>query len=271
MSKRARSSPHFRNIFLSDIHLGYKDCKAEALLQLLQSMTCDNLYLLGDIVDLWSLKRKPYWPPEHQRVIDKITALANSGTKVQYIPGNHDIELRDYLPLTIKNIEVCQSSRFVSQSGQSFLLIHGDLFDGLVRCPKLLTWLEDKLYDFLLFINRWFNWTRKLMGKPYWSLAQFIKQRIGKAQEYIDRYQQAALAYAEQKGYQGIICGHIHQPAISMQKGLYYLNCGDWIENCSFIVEDEHGELQLRYWYEKHIQQSTMPVQNVDTPLDKAA
>jgi len=248
MSNGSFAFRRYRSVFLSDIHLGYKDCKADQLLQFLNTCRCDTLYLLGDIVDLWSIQRRHFWPEEHHQVIARILQLAEQGTKVIYIPGNHDAAVRSLLPLVINQIECCDESVHHGIDGKRYLLIHGDLFDGLVACPRLLAWIGDKLYDALLFLNRWYNRIRAIFGKPYWSLAKFIKSRVGGAQAYILRYQSAALEYAKKRGFSGIFCGHIHQPALLEESTGCYFNCGDWIENCSYICEDFHGKFSLQYW-----------------------
>ncbi len=250
--------PYYRALFLSDIHLGYKDCKAEYLLDLLQRIKCDTLYLVGDIVDLWSLKRKVFWPAHHHQLLSRLLSLPNEGTRVVYIPGNHDEAMREFLHLEVNQIEIYREIQHVTERQQKFLVLHGDAFDRLVSCAPLLGWIGDKMYDFLLFINRWFNRIRRLLGKPYWSLSSFIKSNVNGAQKYIRRFRSAATQFAAQKGFDGVICGHIHQAEICQLEQGVYANCGDWIESCTFLVENHCGNIELLHWSDQQLQISTL-------------
>ena len=237
-----------RALFISDVHLGYKDCRADFLLDLLDSVSFSTLYLVGDIVDIWSLKKRIYWPEMHQKLLTRLLELPNQGVRVVYIPGNHDEAMRKFLHLSVNHIEIYQEFEHQTNNGQKLLLLHGDAFDSIVCGAPLMGWLGDKLYDFLLFLTRWFNRIRRMFGKPYWSLASHIKQKVGKAQSYIKRYKQAATQFAHNKGYDGVVCGHIHQPDLDKTEYGVYANCGDWIESCTCLIENQYGDIELIHW-----------------------
>ncbi|MBQ4879414.1 UDP-2,3-diacylglucosamine diphosphatase [Pseudoalteromonas luteoviolacea] len=239
---------YYPSIWISDVHLGYKDCKAEFLLDFLNCTRCDTLYLVGDIVDLWSLKRQFYWHPSHYQVLECIQKKAESGTRVIYIPGNHDETFRNYVDMTLFNVEVHHTYVHTTSAGKRFLLLHGDDFDSATRYNKLISIIGDQAYDFLLFLNRWTNRVRKLYGGHYWSLASWLKNRVHKARAAIAAFEQAAVHEAKKQGMDGIICGHIHQPRINVTDGIVYCNDGDWIENCTALVENEQGRIELLHW-----------------------
>ncbi|MBQ4835562.1 MULTISPECIES: UDP-2,3-diacylglucosamine diphosphatase [Pseudoalteromonas] len=239
---------YYPSIWISDVHLGYKDCKADYLLDFLNCTRCDTLYLVGDIVDLWSLKRQFYWHPSHYQVLECIQKKAESGTRVIYIPGNHDETFRNYVDMTLFNVEVHHTYIHTTSAGKRFLLLHGDDFDSATRYNKLISIIGDQAYDFLLFLNRWTNRVRKLYGGHYWSLASWLKNRVHKARAAIAAFEQAAVHEAKKQGMDGIICGHIHQPRINVTDGIVYCNDGDWIENCTALVENEQGRIELLHW-----------------------
>lgn len=236
---------HCRTLWLSDIHLGSRGCHAEYLLAFLRTVRTDTLYLVGDVVDLWAMERQMYWPECHQAVIHQLTDMARNGTRVIYVPGNHDAKLRDFAPTNLLGLELHQQAEHVTANGKRLLVVHGDQFDGAVSCGRLLEWVGDKGYDFLLWLNRQTNKLRSRMGLGYWSLAGYIKSQVGKAQVAINRYEQAALVEAQKQGYDGIICGHIHVARLRHQDGAIYANTGDWVESCTAIVEHHNGALSL--------------------------
>ncbi len=246
--KKQPEHQHYNAIWLSDIHLGCKDCKAEFLLQLLEQTSFDNLYLIGDIIDLWALKKRLFWPTSHQKVLQKIITIAQGNTRVIFVPGNHDELLKDYHGISFSQIEIHPEYQHITASGKKLLMVHGDQFDSQVCIARYYAKLGDHLYDFLLFINRHLHAIRRKFGHPYWSLASYIKLRVNKAQEAIKRYQQAVVNYAKSKEVDGIFCGHIHQPELVEEAGVIYGNDGDWIENCTLIAEQKCGELQLLQW-----------------------
>jgi UDP-2,3-diacylglucosamine pyrophosphatase LpxH len=239
-----------RTVFISDIHLGFKDCKAEYLLDFLDNIQTDTLYLLGDIVDLWSLRKRLYWPSSHYEVLKKFSELASKGTRVVYIPGNHDETCRDYVDSNWSEIEVREEAVHETAQGKKLLLIHGDILDHVIRLDKLNRFIGDSAYGVLLFLNRWCNYLRRRLGFNYWSLASYIKNRVKNARAAIDTYEHAAVKESHRRGLDGVVCGHIHQPEIAQFEEGMYFNDGDWIENCSALVEDHSGNIELLRWTE---------------------
>lgn len=239
---------YFPAVWISDVHLGYKDCRADYLLDFLNSIECDTLYLVGDIIDLWSMKRNFYWHSSHYQVLTCIQEKASQGTRVIYIPGNHDETFRQYINNSLFGIEVHQQYIHTTKANKRFLLVHGDDFDSATRYNKLISVAGDAGYDFLLFLNRWTNRIRRLFGQNYWSLAAWIKARVHKAREAIEAFENAAIHEAKKQGVDGIICGHIHHPEIKVVDGIVYCNDGDWIESCTALVEQACGRIELLHW-----------------------
>ncbi|AWL12677.1 hypothetical protein HMF8227_02224 [Saliniradius amylolyticus] len=252
---------HYRTIWLSDIHLGYKDCKAEYLLNFLDHHTMDTLYLVGDIVDMWSMSRQFLWPDSHNRLFHRLLTLPEQGTRVIYLPGNHDEPCQKYDGMAFGDIEVHRQYIHTTAQGKKLLLLHGDQFDQEVCFGPLHAWMGDKLYDLLLFTNRWYNKVRSAFNHPYWSLAGYIKGRVKGANEAIARYRDIGCRRAEEMGLDGIVCGHIHHPEVVKQNGILYCNDGDWIENCSALTEDHQGSLELVYWTEVRQQHAPVDIQ----------
>jgi UDP-2,3-diacylglucosamine pyrophosphatase LpxH len=242
---------YYRTVWLSDIHLGCKDCKADFLLDFLENTTIDTLFLVGDIVDLWALSRKFHWPLLHNKLFHKLLSLPKSGTRVIYLPGNHDEPAQEYNAMTIGDIEIHRQYIHTTVSGKR-LLLHGDQFDKEVCFGRAHAWLGDKGYELLLFINRWYNFFRSKHGYSYRSVAGYIKTRIRGATDAIGRYREAAITYAKAMQVDGVVCGHIHHPEIFEQDGITYCNDGDWIENCSALTEDANGNIKLIYWTHIH-------------------
>lgn len=239
---------HFRTVWLSDIHLGCKDCKANYLLDFLQHHTIGTLFLVGDIVDMWALSKQFHWPVEHNQLFHKLLSLPNEGTKVIYLPGNHDEPAQKYSHMSFGDVEIYREYIHTTANGKKLLLLHGDQFDAEVCFGKAQAWLGDKGYDLLLFINRWYNIARSKNGYSYHSVAGYIKTRIRGANHAISRYRNAAIARAKAQQVDGIVCGHIHHPEITEIDGITYYNDGDWIENCSALTEDDKGHISLIYW-----------------------
>lgn len=234
-----------RAIWLSDIHLGNIDCKAEFLLEFLNRIECDTLYLVGDIVDMWQMTKQFRWPQAHNDVMHKLIDFSHKGTRVVYLPGNHDEPLQKYSGLQFGDVDILRETIHETAEGKRYLVLHGDQFDGDVTLGRFHQWIGDKGYDFLLMLNRWYNSFMRLRNKHYWSLAGYIKRRIKGANLAIARYREAACRRAEEMGLDGVICGHIHHPESVSVKGVHYINDGDWVENCSALVEDQNGELRL--------------------------
>src|SRR5579883_231067 len=230
---------HYRAIWISDIHLGTRGCKAAFLLDFLRHTDSEYLYLVGDIVDGWRLRRSWYWHQLHNDVIQKLLRKARKGTKVTYVPGNHDEMLRDYLDLHFGGVYVTGEAMHETADGKRLLIIHGDAFDGVVRYARWLAFLGDRAYNVALVLNHWFNKLRLALGYPYWSLSAFLKHKVKNAVNYIGDFENAVSAEAKRRGADGVVCGHIHKAEMREIEGVLYCNDGDWVESCTALVEDD--------------------------------
>ena len=239
---------HFRTIWISDIHLGTRGCKAEYLLDFLKRTECDTLYLVGDIVDGWRLRRSWYWAQTHNDVIQKILRKARKGAKVIYIPGNHDEVLRDYTGLILGGIQVLDEHVHETADGKKLLILHGDEFDGVVKYAKWLALLGDGAYNLCLVLNHWYNHFRRKMGYPYWSLSAYLKNKVKNAVEYVSNFETAVAQEARKRGADGVVCGHIHKAEMRTIDGILYCNDGDWVESCTALVEHASGQLEILDW-----------------------
>lgn len=248
-----------RTIWISDIHLGYRDCKAEYLLEFLDHISCETLYLVGDIIDMWALKKRFRWPSEHYAVMLKLYELANAGMRVIYVPGNHDEPMRRFAGNLFGPIEILQEHEYTTAAGKHLLIMHGDAMDAYINLTWITRFGGDIAYHLLLFINRWANRWRKWMGRPYFSLAGLIKSNIKGAKAAITTYQREAMDEARRRGFDGVICGHIHYPAVAEQQGISYYNTGDWIESCTALVEDHQGQIRLLHYSDQLQWQHTAP------------
>lgn len=266
-NNQERKIQHYPAVWISDVHLGYKDCRADYLLDFLNSIECDTLYLVGDIVDLWSMKRHFYWHSSHYQVLSCIQQKASKGTRVIYIPGNHDETFRHYIDQTLFGVEVHQQFIHTTKANKRFLLLHGDDFDSATRYNKLISIAGDAGYDLLLFLNRWTNRVRKLCGANYFSLASWIKARVHKAREAIAAFEDAAIHEAKKQQVDGIICGHIHHPKIKVVDGIIYCNDGDWIESCTALVEQPSGKIELLHWSDTQKVLDTADVTSLVKPI----
>ncbi|MGA0824076.1 MAG: UDP-2,3-diacylglucosamine diphosphatase [Burkholderiaceae bacterium] len=239
---------HYRAIWISDIHLGTSGCKADFLLDFLRVNESDQLYLVGDIVDGWQLKRGWYWKQSHNDVVQKILRKARKGTKVTYIVGNHDEALREFLGMRFGEILIENEAVHELRDGRRLWVTHGDLFDGVIQYAKWLAYLGDTAYTVALKVNDHFNYLRHKMGMSYWSLSQYLKHRVKNAVSFITAFEEALTTEARRRGYDGVVCGHIHRPEIREIDGTLYCNDGDWVESLSALVETHEGELKLVYW-----------------------
>jgi UDP-2,3-diacylglucosamine pyrophosphatase LpxH len=241
--------PTVRSIFLSDIHLGTRACQAERLIEFLRSYAAENVFLVGDIVDFWAMRRNIVWTPAQNTFVQKILRRARRGERVVFIPGNHDEALRDYLGIAFGDIEIAGEYVHELADGRRFLLLHGDEFDQITRHHRWIAVLGDVMYDFLVRLNTVLSFVRRRFGVHcYWSLAGYAKRRVKKALQFIFDFEDAAMHAARQRGLDGIICGHIHSAAIRQANGVSYVNCGDWVDSCTAIVEHVDGRLELIAW-----------------------
>ncbi|MEM9277832.1 MAG: UDP-2,3-diacylglucosamine diphosphatase [Pseudomonadota bacterium] len=238
----------YRTIFISDLHLGTKRSRADLLLHFLKHTESDTLYLVGDIIDNWALKRTWFWEQSHNDVIQKILRKARKGTKVVFIPGNHDEVFRDFTKQSFGGIRVKLNDIHTTADGKKYLVMHGDEFDGVVLYAKWLAYLGDRAYEIAVNLNHYFNKIRRFFRLPYWSLSAFLKRRVKRAVEFIGNFEDAVVRKAHSKGVHGVICGHIHTPEMRMIDGIHYCNDGDWVETCSALVEHGDGRFELLDW-----------------------
>ena len=243
----------FRTIFISDLHLGTPGCQAEALLDFLKSHPSDYLYLVGDIVDGWQLRRKWFWPQAHNDVVQKLLRRARKGCKVVYVPGNHDEFARAFIGHQFGGVDVVEESIHTTADGRSLWITHGDYFDGVIQCAKWLAYLGDNMYEFTLKLNRHLNHLRKHFGMPYWSLSAYLKSRVKTALAYVTDFEVAVAKEAKRRGHQGVVCGHIHQAEIRNINGVLYCNDGDWVESRTALVEHFDGQLEIVQWVDGKI------------------
>ena len=234
-----------RTIWLSDIHLGTRECQAEALVDFLDAHECEYLYLVGDIIDFWRLKRAPHWPQLHSDVIRKVLSKARRGTTVTLIPGNHDEYLRKFCDLQLGNIMVTEQAVHRLADGRLLLIVHGDEFDGITRYHRWLAVTGDVGYEVLLVLNRWFNRIRRTLGLPYWSLSAYVKHRVKRAVNFVTAFETSLTHEAARRGLQGVVCGHIHHAEMREVDGILYCNTGDWVESCTALLEHGDGRLEL--------------------------
>ena len=240
----------FRSIWISDIHLGTRGCQAEKLLDFLRYTESEYLYLVGDIVDGWHLRRRWYWPQEHNDVVQKILRRARHGTKVFYIPGNHDEAIRPYCGLHFGGVYVVNEAVHETADGKRVLILHGDEFDAVIGYAKWLALLGDKAYDVALFLNRIFNLVRKVLGLPYWSLSAYLKHKVKNAVEHISDFESFIAERAKHQKVDAVLCGHIHNAEMRRIGPVLYLNDGDWVESCTALIEDFNGEFKILRWDE---------------------
>ena len=238
----------YSTVWLSDVHLGSRACRVQMLLDFLRRTSCETLYLVGDIIDVESLRNSFYWPTSHTEVLRVLLKKSQEGTRIIYIPGNHDDDMRALIGLTFGNIEVRGRYLHTTRDGRRLLVLHGDEFDAVIKHSVLGSIIGSVAYNGLLALNRLVHWLHETTGRPYWSLAQHVKTRIGRAQNYIETFRRASLSAAQAEGVDGIICGHIHKADMIERDGLMYYNDGDWVESCTALVEQPSGLLKLVTW-----------------------
>src|SRR5262249_28324756 len=241
----------YRTIWISDVHLGTRGCKAEFLLDFFRHNDADTIYLVGDIIDGWRLKKSWYWPQTHNDVVQKLLRMVRKGTRAIYVPGNHDEWLRDYTRLQLGGVEVVEEAIHITADGRRLLVIHGDAFDAVVTHARWLAMLGDGAYDVTIWLNRHFNTARRRLGYPYWSLSAYLKRRVKNAVQYITSFGDAIAEEARRRGVDGCVCGHIHHAEIRDLGGVTYCNSGDWVESCTALVEHFDGRIELVDWSDR--------------------
>lgn len=240
----------YRTIWISDLHLGTKRAQTEMLLDFLRVTESKTLYLVGDIVDSWSLKKSWYWDQSHNDVIQKLLRKARKGTRLIFIPGNHDENFRDFLNVRFGRVRVLNEAIHVTAGGKRYLVLHGDQFDGVVLHARWLALLGDQAYEIALLLNQHLNRVRRALGMPYWSLSALLKRKVKQAVQYISNFEEAVVREARQRGADGVVCGHIHTPQMRDIGGIHYCNDGDWVESCTALVETLDGRLEIVNWAE---------------------
>jgi UDP-2,3-diacylglucosamine pyrophosphatase LpxH len=255
MKNTPTAARHYRAIFISDMHLGTRRAQTEALLDFLRSTESDQLYLVGDFIDNWSLRKSWYWDQLHNDVIQKLLRKARKGTKLIYIPGNHDENFRHFLNLRLGRVAVLEEAVHMTASGKRYLVLHGDKFDGVVRFAPWLARLGDTAYEISMELNGGINRIRRSFRLPYWSLSAYLKNRVKRAVEFISRFEEAVVREARLQKCEGVICGHIHTPDDRMIDGIHYLNDGDWVESCTALVEHADGRFEIVNWSTAALQQ----------------
>lgn len=238
---------HYKSIFISDFHLGTRGCQAAALCAFLKEHTCDNLFLVGDVIDGWRLKKKWYFPQSHVNVIRRILTASKRGTDVYYILGNHDEAFRKFLHFDIEigNIKLLDRCDYTAVNGKSYLVIHGDFFDALMVDKKWLMHIGDTLYNLMIWVNTHFNRVRLLFGLPYWSLSKWLKDNTKQAVNFINKYEDHVAEYCHSNSYDGVICGHIHKAEIKQIGSVEYMNSGDWVESATALLEHTDGTWEI--------------------------
>src|SRR3974390_3511126 len=242
------AAKHFRALFISDVHLGTRGCQADKLLDFLRYHDADMVYLVGDIVDGWALRSSWYWPQAHNDVVQKLLRKGRKGARLTYVPANHDEFLRGYYGTHFGGIDVVENTVHVGVDGKRYLVVHGDIFDLVVTQARWLALLGDKAYEFAITLNRLFNALRRVFGAPYWSLSKWAKHKVKNAVNYIGAFEKALAVEAQKHGPDGVLCGHIHTPAMHDDFGLHYINCGDWEESCTAIAEHLVGPFEIIVW-----------------------
>lgn len=263
--------PHqVRAIFLSDIHLGTRACQAERLLDFLRAYDSDYLFLVGDILDFWAMRRRGvYWSAAQNTVVQKILKRARHHVQVVFVPGNHDEAAREHVGTSFGNIRVEREHLHVAADGRRYLVIHGDEFDQVTRYHKWLAILGDHAYALVVHLNMWLSWARRTLRIPgYWSLSGYAKRKVKGAVSFIYDFEDSLLRHARERKVDGVICGHIHAAAIRDAGGITYINCGDWVDSCTAIVEHQDGRMELVQWGARHAAEAPLPEQ-AELPLGR--
>jgi UDP-2,3-diacylglucosamine pyrophosphatase LpxH len=256
--------PPCRTVFVSDVHLGSRHCHAAELCEFLERLQCERLYLVGDIVDLWWMaKRRAAWGSAHNRVVEALHALSRQGTELIYVPGNHDRAIRRFCGLMLPAMQVRRRAIHVTADGRRLLVIHGDQFDVITRYHRWLAFLGDSAYEITLTLNRWLNHWRSRYGYGYWSLSAYLKHKVKGAVNFISDFEQAIVHECAKRGFNGVVCGHIHHAEIRPMGEVEYMNCGDWVESCTALIEHLDGRIELYRLADDQARQAQLQVEQV--------
>lgn len=265
----------YRTVFISDTHLGMRGARAEELSAFLKHVRCERLYLVGDAIDLWAMRSKVHWPATHNHVVRRVLKHAKRGTHVVFIPGNHDDAVRQYAGLDLGGVRIALQAVHRTADGKSLLITHGDEYDLVVQNSRFLSILGGWAYDRLVMLNRFVNALRASVGLKKWSFSHAIKSKVKGACSFMSNFEQALLGEAKRRGMDGVVCGHIHKPALREIDGVLYANCGDWIERCSALVEHADGRLELldveKLLAERSIEVAHAPGEDVPLEIPQAA
>ncbi len=248
-----------RTVWISDLHLGTPGCQAKPLLDFLREVECETLFLVGDIIDGWQLKRQWYWPQSHNDVVQKLLRKARKGTRVIFVPGNHDEFARKYVQHNFGGVDVADEWIHETADGRKLWVVHGDLFDGVIQCAKWLAYVGDWAYELTLKINSRLNSLRARVGLPYWSLSRYLKLKVKRAVSYVSDFEVAVAREARRRGLHGVVCGHIHHAEMRDIDGILYANDGDWVESLTALVEHGDGRLEIIDWVQFLAQQAVLP------------
>ncbi|MBT2135232.1 UDP-2,3-diacylglucosamine diphosphatase [Croceibacterium sp. LX-88] len=249
--RSAEGRRRYRTIWISDVHLGTKGCNADLLIDFLDSTDSETMYLVGDIVDGWRLKKKFYWPASHNDIVWRILKRARRGTRIVYIPGNHDEMFRQFSGLNFGGVEIRRAAVHETADGRRLLVLHGDEFDGVMLAHRWLAVVGDALYELLMGLSHWVNLVRRKFGMPYWSLSKMAKHKVKNAVEFIYRYEEVVARAAAARKVDGVVCGHIHTAEMRELDGVEYYNDGDWVEGCTALVEHFDGRMEILHWPEE--------------------
>jgi UDP-2,3-diacylglucosamine pyrophosphatase LpxH len=238
----------YRTIWISDVHLGTRGCNAAALIDFLDHVDSDTLYLVGDIIDGWALKKKFYWPAAHNDIVWRVLKRARRGTRIVYVPGNHDEMFRQFTGLNFGGVEIRRSAVHQTADGRRLLVLHGDEFDAIMLSHRWLAHVGDAAYEMMMALNRWVNLGRRALGLPYWSLSKYAKSKVKNAVSFISRFEEVVAREAGARGVDGVVAGHIHAAEMRSIHGVAYYNDGDWVEGCTALVEHHDGRMEILHW-----------------------
>lgn len=247
----------FRTIWISDVHLGTKGCNHELLIDFLDHTDSETMYLVGDIIDGWRLKKKFYWPAEHNDIVWRILKRARRGTRIVYIPGNHDEMVRPFAGLNFGGVEIMRAAFHTTADGRRLMVLHGDEFDTVMLAHRWLAFVGDAAYHLMMKLNGWVASARKRLGLPYWSISKAAKHKVKNAVEFISKYEEVVARAAGERGVDGVVCGHIHTAEFRDIEGVEYWNDGDWVEGCNALVEHFDGTMEILNWPEEVARRET--------------